>query len=228
MTRSESRRRKRDVVVEQLKHFIRSRQLTVGDRLPTETALAERFGVSRLSLREATKSLELLGILHAKPGVGLTVCELDFARVSQHLTFHPAVGGASPQELIDTRVVIETGAIPYAVARIHENPSILASLQKMIPRFENAQTLGEKIALDIKFHRMLLDASGLKPLVAFSELLEIFFRQFRQSVDAAEWTVSIASHQRIINSLRDRDVSGVVNELRTHIESHKLRMEPRK
>ncbi len=44
-----------------------------GDRLPTENQLAETFGISRLSVCEATKTLEFFGIIDSKSGVGLTV-----------------------------------------------------------------------------------------------------------------------------------------------------------
>ena len=53
----------RDVVADRLRAFISHENLKPGDRLPTETQLAVRFGVSRLSLREATKWLEFLGIV---------------------------------------------------------------------------------------------------------------------------------------------------------------------
>jgi len=60
-------------VSEQIKQFIIERKLMPGDRLPTENQLAETFGISRLSVREATKTLEFLGIVESKTGVGLTV-----------------------------------------------------------------------------------------------------------------------------------------------------------
>ncbi|MEI8384207.1 MAG: GntR family transcriptional regulator, partial [Planctomycetota bacterium] len=63
----------RDVVADRLKTFILDGNLKSGDRLPTEAELAARFGVSRPSLREATKSLEFLGIVEARPGRGLIV-----------------------------------------------------------------------------------------------------------------------------------------------------------
>ena len=53
----------RAVVADRWRAFISHENLKRGDRLPTETQLAVRFGVSRLSLREATKSLEFLGIV---------------------------------------------------------------------------------------------------------------------------------------------------------------------
>ncbi len=74
-----------------LKTYIQSEKLVSGDRLPTETELAEMFGVSRLSLREATKALEFLGIIESRTGVGLTVGRIDLERVTDHLGFHPAL-----------------------------------------------------------------------------------------------------------------------------------------
>jgi DNA-binding FadR family transcriptional regulator len=82
------RQKIRDVVVERLKSHITSEGLKPGDRLPNETALAEKFGVSRLTIREATKGLELFGILESKSGVGLTVGTVNLERITGHLGFH--------------------------------------------------------------------------------------------------------------------------------------------
>ena len=71
MLKSVERSKIRDVVAGRLKDLIAEGNLQPGDRLPTETELATRFGVNRLSLREATKALEFLGIVEAKPGRGL-------------------------------------------------------------------------------------------------------------------------------------------------------------
>ncbi len=79
----------RDQAAEEIKRYIVGHHLAPGDRLPTEQQLAEKLGISRLSVREATKSLEFLGIIEAKTGVGLTVGRIDMGRVTQHLGFHP-------------------------------------------------------------------------------------------------------------------------------------------
>ena len=78
--------------------------------------------------------------------------------------------------------------------------------------------------MHIEFHRTLLEASGLKPLVAFGDLLRMFFRQFRESVKKAGWKVGVESHQRIVDSLATGDVAAATAELRTHIESHQERI----
>lgn len=221
MLQSPPRRKIRDMVVERLKDHIVARQLRPGDRLPTETELAEEFGVSRLSLREATKALEWLGIVESKTGVGLTVGQLELERVTEHLGFYPALHRAPATKLIDTRTAIETGALPFTAARIATDASVADTLQRAADRLVAARELQEWIELDIAFHRSLLEASGLPALVAFNDLLQIFFQRFRESVKRAEWKRGMESHQRLLDALRDQDLARATDELRSHIESHK-------
>lgn len=224
MQKSIPRLKIRDVVVERLKRHISSGGLKPGDRLPNETELAATFGVSRLTLREATKGLELLGIVESKTGVGLTVGQVNLERMTGHLGFHPALQSGSATQLIDTRIVIETGALRYTAQRMDDDPAVYESLRQHVERFHGTRDLQEWIDLDIAFHRALLDASGLAALVAFNDLLEIFFQRFRESVKRAEWQSGIESHRRIIDALRDHNVAGASDELRRHIEGHKDRM----
>src|SRR5690349_24180463 len=114
----------RDVVARRIKSYITEGNLKSGDRLPTETELATRFGVSRLSLREATKALEFLGIVESKPGRGLTVGSVNMERVTEYLGFHPALHDIAPVELIDTRVLIEVGVLPHVARRMRDDGSI--------------------------------------------------------------------------------------------------------
>jgi GntR family transcriptional regulator, transcriptional repressor for pyruvate dehydrogenase complex len=215
----------RDVIAEKLKSYIIDENLVSGDRLPTETELAESFGVSRLSLREATKALEFLGIIKSQTGVGLTVGEIDLQRVTNHLGFHPALHSTDPQQLIDSRVIIEIGVLPHVARRMADNPLIHETLQGIVDRFSTVKKLQDWIELDIEFHRALIESSGLMPLVAFGDLLQIFFRQFRDSVKKAEWKEGIKSHQRLINDLRDQNLERATEELKAHIESHRHRIQ---
>src|SRR4051794_708215 len=82
-----------DQVADRIKDYIIARKLTEGDRLPTEQQLADQFGVSRLSVREATRTLVFLGILRSAPRRGLTIGTIDMQRISGFLGFHIAVSG---------------------------------------------------------------------------------------------------------------------------------------
>jgi GntR family transcriptional repressor for pyruvate dehydrogenase complex len=214
----------RDQVASQIQQYIVEQKLGPGDRLPTETQLAATFGISRLSLREATKSLEFLGIVESKTGVGLTVGSIDMERLTEHLSFHVGLLEADPQQLIDSRVILETGVLPHIARRMKEDPSIEARLRELVEQFRSARDLKSWIELDVRFHRSLLDASGLQPLVAFGDLLHIFFQRFRESVKKAGWEAGIESHERIVDELAKGHVEAATAELRKHIESHKERL----
>jgi len=214
----------RDQVAGQIQQYIVEQKLGPGDRLPTETQLAETFGISRLSLREATKSLEFIGIVESKAGVGLTVGRIDMERLTEHLSFHAGLLEADPQQLIDSRVILETGVLPHVVQRMKKDPAIEAGLREIVRQFESARDLKTFIAIDIQFHRSLLEASGLQPLVAFGDLLHVFFQRFRESVKKAGWKEGVESHRRLIDHLAAGNVDKATSELRMHIESHKERL----
>lgn len=214
----------RDQATEQIKRYIVERKLVPGDRLPTETQLAETLGISRLSLREATKALEFLGIVKSKTGVGLTVGRIDMERVTEHLGFHAGLLDVDPQQLIDSRVILETGVLPHVVRRMQDDPAIETGLREIVRQFESARDLKIFIVLDIQFHRLLLEASGLQPLVAFGDLLHVFFQRFRESVKQAGWKKGVESHRRLVDFLSNGKLDAATAELRKHIESHKERL----
>jgi len=219
-----TRSKLRDVVADRLKAFIVDGNLKSGDRLPTETELATKFGVSRLSLREATKSLEFLGIVEARPGRGLAVGSMNMERVTEYLGFHPALHDVSPEELIDSRVLIETGVLPHVAKRMKQDGSIYERLNAINANLRQARGLTRWIELDIAFHRELICASGLSPLMAFTDLLAVFFQRFRESVKKGEWLLGIENHQHISDALKAGRVRDAERELRTHIESHRERL----
>jgi DNA-binding GntR family transcriptional regulator len=105
------------------------------------------------------------------------------------------------------------------------DPGVYERLHALNDRLRSADRLADWIRHDIAFHHALLEESGLIPLVAFGDLLQIFFQRFRESVKRGEWKQGIESHQQMLDFLRQNDVPGACDELRRHIESHKHRME---
>jgi len=208
----------RDVVAGRLKSYIVDENLKPGDRLPTEVDLAKRFGVSRLSLREATTSLEFLGILEARPGRGLSVGQVDMDRVTEYLGFHPALQEVSPHVLIDTRVVLEAGVLGHVARRMEQDPSLHEALNDVNRRLGRARGLRAAIELDRAFHHELIAASGLTPLMAFGDLLAVFFRRFGEHLDVDS---AVRGHQIIIDALKAGDVEEADREVRLHIENHR-------
>lgn len=102
-----------------------------------------------------------------------------------------------------------------------EHPAIEAKLRELVRQFEAARDLKTFIGIDIEFHRSLLEASGLQPLVAFGDLLHNDFLAFRESVRKADWKSGVENHRRLVNDLAAGDVAKATALLRKHIESHR-------
>lgn len=220
-----SRQKMGDQVSEQIKQYIVEKKLAPGDRLPTERQLAETFGISRLSVREVTKTFEALGIVESKPGVGLTVGRVSMERLTGHLGFHSGLLDADPQQLIDTRVIIETGALPHVARRMADDPAIETQLRQIAEQFGTAEDLKSLVAIDTQFHHALIEASGLRPLVAFGDLLAVFFQRFREAIGKVEYRkVGVENHLRLVDLLAAGRVDAAVADLREQIESNKERL----
>ena len=207
-----------EIIAGRIKHFIVSNELKPGDRLPTEHEMAERFGVSRVSVREATKALGLLGVIHAAPRRGLTVGALDLQRMTEQLGFPLVLTDYPKRQLLRTRTVIETGALPHVAERMAETPGLYEQLSELNEYVKQATSLDDWIERDIAFHRALLDASDLGPLVAFNDLLQVFFNRFRRDTAHGNQEEGVRGHQRIIDWLHRGNVDQAIAELRLHLE----------
>jgi GntR family transcriptional repressor for pyruvate dehydrogenase complex len=210
-----------EVVAERIKQYIIEHKLKPGDRLPTEQELADRFGVSRVSTREATKALGFLGIIDAAPRRGLAVGHVDMKRVTNYLGFHLVISNFPMSQLLDARLVIETGSLAHVMRQMAEDPSLHGKLSDLARQIASARTLDERIAADVAFHRGLLDASGIAPLLAFHDLLTIFFDRFRRSLARGDWEGGMKQHQQILDLLRDGELKTACDVVSSHLEHHR-------
>jgi len=145
--------------------------------------------------------------------------------MTKHLGFHSGLPDANPQQLIDSRVIIETGVLPHVGRRMLDDPSIEASLRGIVDQFRTAKDLKSMIEIDIRFHRSLIEASGLQPLVAFNELLTIFFQRFREAIGKVECRkVGYENHRRLVALLADGKVEAASTELKRQIEDNRRRL----
>jgi DNA-binding FadR family transcriptional regulator len=154
-----------------LRDFITEAGLGPGDRLPPEAALAERLGVSRLSLREATRSLQTLGVIEARHGNGLFVSAFSFRPLIEQLPYGLAAAGTGLEEILTAREAMEVGLMP-AVARL--NPQVeLAECARLADEMTALEGRGTPITeVDKQFHLSLYRALG-NPLV--DNLIEVFW-----------------------------------------------------
>jgi GntR family transcriptional repressor for pyruvate dehydrogenase complex len=210
-------------VAARIKSYIIEHSLRPGDRLPTEMELAGLFGVSRVIIREATKALGFLGILNSAPKRGLSVGEVDMKRVTEYLGFHFALANYPKEKLLKTRMVIETGAMGEVIEKMKRDPQIYERLCEICVRLEQADDMDTFIRCDVEFHRTLIEASEIDPLVAFNDLLEVFFRRFRMQILEVrnQWKASAMGHRTILEALRAGDLAQAQDLVRRHMSHYR-------
>lgn len=141
-----------EAVLTDLRSSIERGDLAVGAKLPSETALASRFGVSRSVVREALRSCQTLGLTRTQTGKG------TFVIADQ--TWDLAVGNYSGRDLLEARPHIEVPAAGLAAMR--RSPEQLAELEQLTAQMRSSTNRASWFELDVEFHAAIALASGNK------------------------------------------------------------------
>lgn len=144
------------VIIEQILEMIRTGELTVGEKLPPERELAEMFHVSRPSVREALRVMEVMGLLDRRPGGGSVVTDLNIGELLNMLSPIFLKRGGLAIELVELRYLLETRAAELAARNITAEKA--KALEECIVRMEAAGEAGDaesEARADIEFHETI-------------------------------------------------------------------------
>ena len=192
-------------IVSQIEALLDRGELHPGDQLPPERALAEQFQVSRASVREALRSLELLGVVETRAGGGTfvrrTVPE-DLARPLSNLIAR----GHTLTDVIEVRGLIEPAIAAAAATRITTDE--LAELRAILTQQAAKVAAGESYAdEDTRFHEVIGEAARNELLVTMLgviwDVLRSSREQWLQTNQRAH--ASIDAHERILTALEAHD-----------------------
>jgi DNA-binding FadR family transcriptional regulator len=206
-------------VVLKILNLMGSGEYPVGSRLPSERELAERFAVSRPTIREAIIALEAQGVVSVKTGSGVYVRE----RQSDVLSLGQSV---SPFELIEARVYIEGEVAALAASLITDEQ--LSTLRGLLAEMaeENIQDESSSAGADRKFHSVISEASNNRIMGLFIvqlwEAQETLpnIRMAHSAVCMKDTERRMAEHEAIFDALKSRDP----NAARASMRSHFVRM----
>ena len=165
-------------LAEALAGGIREGQLQPGQRLPTEAALVERFGVSRTVVREALSRLKTLGLIETRQGSGAYVSrqpepEAAPAPSGAPLVLAPDGSVEAVLQMVEVRRALEAEAAALAAARI--TPQTLAPIRQALDALDAAVAAGgDGVAEDMAFHNAIARASGNPFLLATLAYLSQF------------------------------------------------------
>lgn len=205
------KKRLADAVVGDLIEAIIRGRFRPGEQLPSESELAEFTGVSRLTLREAVKTLQSMQVLQVRHGHGTFVSPVaDWSPFDPQLlavkSRYSHGIAALPEKLVEARRLIEVGAAEMAAAR--RSDADLATMEETLVRMRAAGGDIDAFAqADVDFHQAILAAVGNAFIVAiFEPFGQLILAARRQTKSRAEIRAhALVAHERILGAIRDRD-----------------------
>lgn len=195
------------------------KKLKPGDKLPSERELAEMLQVSRSSIRDAIRGLELRGVVEPRQGAGTIVCEVSAESLGNPFANALKRRRELVSELLDFRKMLEP---PLAArAAMHASPDEIAEMEEILQRQEAKLSRGETtIAEDAEFHYSVALASGNTVVLKVLDILMDLLRETRERSLQVEGRPrkSLVGHQRILSAIKRQDAESANAAMRRHIE----------
>jgi DNA-binding FadR family transcriptional regulator len=208
--------------VDQIRLLLQNGHLRPGERLPSERDLCERFGVSRVTVREALRILEAGGLVSIKVGArgGAYITAPSSDRIGRgiedYLRLSPAVTAA---EVTEARLVLELGIVPIVCARATDED--LAELLDLCDQADVAMAEGTYVVeMSAAFH---VRVARVAHNAAIEMILHPFHgpmvRSLREARKASPTMGSHgpAEHRRFVEAIRDRDPYTATTVMRAHL-----------
>ncbi|WP_353808103.1 FadR/GntR family transcriptional regulator [Agromyces sp. SYSU T00194] len=197
-----------DDAIEMIKAMIVSGELAPGDRLPPEKELSERLGLSRNSLREAVKALEVIRVLDVRRGDGTYVTSLEPRLLLEAISFVLDVhDDRSLLEVFEVRRMLESQATGIAAQR--RTPDDVEALSREVDETARSADVETLVEHDIRFHRAIVDLAGNRTLAGLIDSLTshtVRARVWRGLTEAGAVERTLAEHRAIVQAIADGDV----------------------
>jgi GntR family transcriptional repressor for pyruvate dehydrogenase complex len=209
-------------VVEQIKRMIIDGTLKKGDKLPTERDLAEELQVSRTSVREALRALDVIGLVESRQGAGNYIKENFENSLFEPMSMMFLLEKGTPHEILEFRKVLEVEAAVLAAARI--NNEEVEALGVLLDKMKACDNEDRSIILDKEFHFTIAKASKnlliINILQAISQLIDEFIKDSRKKIlrfkdNEVKLTIQ---HEMLYNALKNRDIDGAYNAINGHFK----------
>jgi DNA-binding FadR family transcriptional regulator len=207
-------------ISDQIRNAIVTGRLKAGDRLSPERELAEQFGVSRVTVRDALRTLEAMGLIEVKVGArgGAFVTAPTGSKVAQTMSDMMMMSATTPEDIVEARLMVELGTVTLACARATD--AELAELREQCEAASAALAAGSYTReMSWDFHARLSQAAhngavgGLTQ--SFRSTLSMHPLRVREGARGHELTV--AEHLRIVEALERRDGSAARHEMADHL-----------
>lgn len=205
--------KKSEYVEKELKKAISRGEWNMGDKILSEEKLAERYQVSRLSVRTAISSLAAQGILESHRGKGTFVCGVD--------TSTPNYGGIANQsaftrtDMYEFRRILETESAALAASRATEDD--ILKMESYSQKLRDGCSGTDAIEADFNFHYSVIMATKNQVIIEiFRSMMQSYRQMFSLNVKL-RGSVGAEDHYKIIFAIRTRNSQQAKECMDAHI-----------
>lgn len=188
-------------IAAKIRQDIKEEKFKVGEKIPSEPALMELYGVGRSTIREAIKSLTLSGILTVQQGFGTKVNAIPTEPIEQRLR------SSDFEEINQVRALLEQEIVRLATQNRSETDLQLISEALERRKISIEQALRTECTnADIEFHMAIARASGNRVLTDIYESFTVIIRDFfakRAPSGIAHFAMSHHLHQALYNAIKE-------------------------
>ncbi|HSB03954.1 MAG TPA: FadR/GntR family transcriptional regulator [Thermodesulfobacteriota bacterium] len=209
-------------IIEQIRKAIFEGQLKPGDRLPPERELIKNFAVSKATLREALRSLEVLGFLEIRKGAsgGAFVTEVDLKKARDCFSNFLHFKNLSLEDLAEVRLLLESYIAEKAAHAITGED--LQRLKKLIDESDyllKHDTPIESRKNEIEFHRIIGSVTGNPILMFILDFVENLLIDTKEILQPGkEFSKKVLwAHQQIYMALLQKNPKKVREEMVKHV-----------
>jgi DNA-binding FadR family transcriptional regulator len=207
-------------IADQIRQAIVTGRLEQGQRLPPERELAEQFGVSRVTVRDALRALEAMGLIEVRVGArgGAFVTVPTGSIVGQTMSDMMMMSAVTPEDIVEARLVVELGTVTLACARATDED--LAELQDLAERSQSAldaKTYTRELSWD--FHALVAKAAhnGAIESLTSSFRSSLSMHPIRTREGARAHTLTVDEHTSILKAIVKRDGATARREMAKHL-----------
>ncbi len=213
-------------IVSQIERAIFGGEVAPGDRLQSERELAEQFGVSRITVRDALRVLEARGLIRVRVGAtgGAFVAESNVDRVAESISTMIRLKRMTLSELAEARKVIEAATAELAAVRADA-----AALERLVAAVERGRAVMKEdvphAEASMDFHVELAACAGNEVLEAtVSAYRELLVPTIRDMRDPRSGRTTQKVHEELVDAVRRRDPEGARQLMLTHLADFEKRL----
>jgi GntR family transcriptional regulator, transcriptional repressor for pyruvate dehydrogenase complex len=213
-------------IVAQIEHAIFEGELRTGDRLESERELAERFGVSRITVRDALRVLEARGLVQVKVGAsgGAFVTETNADQVAESISTMILLRRMTLSGLAEARTVVETATCEFAAERADK-----AAIQRIEQTVEKGRSVVREQAphteASMDFHVAVADASKNELLAAtVSAYRDLLVQTLHDMRDVRSAKTTQKAHEDILDAIRSHDPEAARKLMLEHLRDFEKRL----